>query len=303
MIFGIVDFRQARVLGKRPPNLRRGNFPSDPVASDPAVRFPMLLLEAWIFCLPLLCITVILKILVLRESGDPRFFELSLRSSYLRMFAGEVWESLVIVPVILICLGWILPTISRKLLGWRRSAYLLLVELLLVDAIVQWVTYRTMGEFPTRDLAGDFFTTLRTNPAFLSPANLLDKKEQFMFLVALLAGVGSLLISYFWMPRIRSLWLKHYKWSFAIVILALSAVGMAPTGVSGTNFDRVGTLQRTVAEALKSNVSDEIITPEESRASPKDLYARLVYPGGSRQRPRAGNTASLLVPPTMPDPM
>jgi arylsulfatase A-like enzyme len=233
--------------------------------------FPRLLLDAWLFCIPVFLITVALKFLVTRESGDRSF---SLTLLYIRMFSGEFWEALVLVPAIMIVIGRVLPDL------WRRWIYFLIAEIIALDAVVHWATFRTMGEFPSRELTGDFLATLRSNPAFLSPSNLLDRKERMVFITVIVVNILPLLVSYWGLSRVRPIWLRHYKWAFPIVGVCLLIVGILPLHLAGSNMERAGVVERTAAEILKADEADEALNQDELRESPKEAYERVSFPAG-----------------------
>jgi len=190
------------------------------------------------------------------------------------MYSGDFWESLVILPAFMIVTGLVFSG------AWRRVVYFLVAEIIVLDAIVQVATFREMGEFPSRELASDFLVTLRSNPAFLSPNNLLDRKEQLAFLIATVTTILSLVISYWLLPRIRPIWLTHYKWAFPVVGMFLLVVGMPPFRLAGSAAGRAGVLERTGAEVLKPDELDEVLSAEELRRSPKEVYERLNFPAG-----------------------
>lgn len=232
---------------------------------------PAILLDVWIFCIPVLLVTAALKFALLRESGD---ITASLRLHYIQMFSGEFWESLLLLPLVMTLIGW---AVKRP---WRNLVYFALTQTLLLDAVVQWATFRTMGEFPSRELAGDFFTTLRNNPAFLSPGTLLDRKERLMFLLALLASLAPFLISFLPLRWIRAPWLKHYKWAFPSLAVVLIMVGLFPVRMAGANTERAGVLERTAYEVFKADESDDTFSAAELSQSPKQVYADESFPGG-----------------------
>jgi glucan phosphoethanolaminetransferase (alkaline phosphatase superfamily) len=247
-------------------------IPSKAPGNEIANELPAILLEIAIFCIPVLIFTAALKFALLRESGD---ISPEMRLHYIRMYAGEFWESLVLLPVAMTLVGWFAAH------RWRKWIYFVITESLLLDAAVQWATFRTMGEFPNRELASDFFNTLRSNPAFLTPGNLLDRKERIVFLAAVFGGIVPLVVSFCSLKYIRRSWMKHHKWALGVVTVILFLVGLFPMGVAGANMERAGVLERTACEIFKADESEEVFGPSELLKSPKQVYEEDSFPDGA----------------------
>jgi arylsulfatase A-like enzyme len=248
---------------------------------DQGSRILKSLLEVYVFSVPLLLTGLILKIEVLREGGfaDVRAMLGVPRLSYfqyLHLFAGEIWEGLVLFPVALLILGWFLP------FTWKRWLYFVLLELAIFIQFAEAGTYHLVGEFFSKELAGDFFSTLRSNPGFVSPRALMTRNMQWAFWLILAFGVVPLVLWFFLArsPFVERLWRKCWKISLAIVVLALVVTGFPPLNTAGLNFYRAGSLVRSTRDLLQSSGPSDTSVDEMPLTPPMKAYDDAVFPEG-----------------------
>jgi arylsulfatase A-like enzyme len=240
--------------------------------------------EIFPFSAALFCSGIVFKFLELRETG---YVHASFSFSYLHLFGGEVWDCVIIFPAILLLAGFLFPA------QWRKWAYFVLLEAVLFDGFVQWATFRELGEFPGRDLIADFFSTLKVNPGFLAPTNLLDRKEQAMLVVTICAGMVASALSWWMARRLPSPGKLLARWwipglACLVLVCLVLVAGWLPVGARGSNYARAGVLERTVF-AWKSSESNLRLNDSSYQvANPLVLFQRLSLPMGT-QPARAGN--------------
>jgi arylsulfatase A-like enzyme len=182
----------------------------------------------------------------------------------------------------------------------KRWLYFVFLELAIFLQFAEAGTYHLIGEFFSKELAGDFFRTLRSNPGFVSPRALMTRNMQWAFWLILAFGVIPLVLSFF--PSrfsfIESLWRKSWKVFLAVAVLLLFIVGVVPLNTADLNFYRSGSLVRSARDLFKSSGPSDVSDDELPSVSPMEAYDQAVFPQGMGS---ANEIAIPLITPSRPN--
>ena len=208
------------------------------------------------------------------------------------LFSGEVWESFVFLPLLLLGIGLFLHG------WWKKAIYLLVVEGELFFAFVHWATYEYIFEFPSKSLALDFLGTLHSNPDFLV-AGLLTKRARIALLITLLWGTVSL-VSIKVKPA-GKLWRGSRLGFAAVMIPALALSGLMPTSNSTFAYYQMGPARRILTELLRPDPVDTAFTSDIALASrnPLETYRATIFPEGPGQAALTSHFSKPAVPPNV----
>lgn len=208
------------------------------------------------------------------------------------LFAGEFWECEVLLPLLLLGIGWLVQG------WWKRILWVLVVEVELFFAFAHWATYEYIFEFPSKSLILDFFGTLKSNPDFLV-AGLLTKRARIVLLVTIVWGLLSLLSVRL---KLGNRFRRGLQLGFTAIMLPLPAVsGFVLMSGSVIDYYRMGPVQRMLTEMIRSEPADPALASGVALASknPLDAYRTIIFPGGTPESISASHFSKPAVPPNV----
>ena len=244
-------------------------------------------LEALLFSIPLLVAGVFFKLSYLRHGGlELLKSSLGLASlspiDVARLFAGEVVESLLFFPALLLVLGLF---VSAR---WRPWLYVAVLELTLLVGVAAWLmAFFTIGRLPTIELAREFMEAYRSNPDFVAPGTVVA--VGLLALSGLVLAFGALPVFLLRWRRLRAACpqtLVGMLLALALVLLPAAAlIGSTPT----VSQYHVGGFQRLIGELVRSDAAPLPDATGLTVPALKTMYDAVAFPGGRPEpRDRAG---------------
>lgn len=249
-----------------------------PTGNSRSSALPERLFEVFLFSLPFLVASLHVKYANLTV-GALRDFRGAFglvhvpALTYLGLFAGELWESLVLFPLVLLLLGWFVNA------RWRILLYFLILELALLVNAVQWATSFTLGDFLTKELLSDFWSTLRTHPEFVSTSSLLPSRRLQEHFYAFFA-LGFVPLAFVLVRRIREHWNRSYRILLCGIGVVLILAGFVPLRVTGHGYYTAGPLERVGAEMFRPDEIPAETASNHNALPPLEYYNQTVFPEG-----------------------
>ena len=187
-------------------------------------------------------------------------------------FAADILESLVIVPIVLIVIGWGLSARARIL------TFVAILFLLVLGGVAAWQTYHTIGKFPSLALIQDYIEAYRNGPEFVAVGSVLEFRTLVKAaLIVALAFLPLILLSSR-ARRINGMLLRGWVLPLALVLPA--AVLWVSVGEDRTVYHAAHN-SRIISEFSRR---DNVTIPQYVTHTPAQLramYDSLAYPGWS----------------------
>ncbi len=191
---------------------------------------------------------------------------------YARLFAEQAVESLAIFPAVLLVSGYAL---GPRLRPW---AFFACLEAAIGLTLIGWITYFTIGRFPTQEATREFINAYRANPEFVTPKGTVA----FGLVVK---GTGLLALGAFPLMVVRWERFRAARGRLRTIGLVVPlAGGMAGAFLVATtpvaSVFHVSEVRRLLAETLES---DPVELPRSTAVSAESImsaYRRIAFPDG-----------------------
>ena len=190
-------------------------------------------------------------------------------------FAADILESLVVLPIVLLVVGWGLSARARIL------TFVGILFLLVLGGVAAWQTYHTIGKFPSLALIQDYREAYRNGPDFVALGSVLGFRQLAKAaLIVALAFVPLILLS---SRARRANGMLVRGWVLPLVFIVPALIVWVAIGEDRTVYHAAHINRITTEFSRRDNVTIPKYvthTPAELRA----MYDSLAYPGWGGDR-------------------
>jgi arylsulfatase A-like enzyme len=213
-------------------------------------------------------------------------------AQYAQFYAADVLETLIFLPLLLVILG---ALVSRRVRPW---SFVAVGGLYLLLSVGVWITYHTLGVFPTLSLARDFMLTMRRDRDTVSPESVLSVR--MLVKTGILLSVALFPLAVVYWGRVRAISHRSVLVSTAALLLQVAAIAFSLSTPTRSRY-HLGTVERLAIEIARNQDDGPLRRTNWQRSEIKSLFGALELPNGATQdRTPAALASPITLPRGMP---